>query len=316
MRALTVFVSAAVVYWALSRDEGTSDIQSTIEWMTWKVVASLSVVVALALGLTGAVTIFRTFGPERADRAESGAAAQMSTLAAPLSEHRSVSSLTLWLYGVGAVCLVAGAFAFVSLAPGTAHWPASLHVERSGAVAVVIGLSGVPWLVMVWLLQRHFADHCSHHSVPSIADLRRLWDLINAIVLAFAVFVVLALVTTGALRVAYFAGDKDPAADKQGAEFPSSAVLLYGAYFAILLLTIALPMVNAYRSAAADRVRATCALPEGDAVPDTTWKAKLDTVEELLHLNIGVLRSPITALTVFTPLITAALAAYIPEIAA
>lgn len=315
MRALTLFLATVCVYLALSLSQGCSDIQSSLEWVTWKVVAALAVVMSISMCIIGIVTIIRTFGPHPRRRAESGAVASMSRLAEPLGAGDRVPPKTLVLYVMGAVALVAGALAFVSLAPKDTSWPDSLNIERAGAVALAIGFSGVPWLVLVWLLQRHFALLCTRRQVPALKDLRKLWDLLNAIVLAFSVFVVFALVTTGALRNAYFAGAKDPALDKQGAEFPSSNVLVYGAYFAILLLLIALPMVNAYRNAARDRVKESCPLPTNGAVPDEDWKSEVDRLEALLHLDVGVLRSPITALTIFTPLVTAALAAFVPEIA-
>jgi hypothetical protein len=230
------------------------------------------------------------------------------------AEVRAVPSHTVAGYTLAALVLIGAVFYFLSLAPRGASWPEGLPVGRSGDVAVIIGLCGVPWLVLAWLLQRHFAN-VPRGDAPSIEELRNLWDLLNAIVLAFAVFVVVALVTTGALRAVYFAGDKDPAPDKQGAEFPSSDVLLYGAYFAVLLSAIALPMVAAYRSAARRRVTLSCRIPSGNNVPTSDEKDAVDRVETLLHLDIGFLRSPITALAVFTPLITAALAAYLPDLA-
>lgn len=40
-------------------------------------------------------------------------------------------------------------------------------------------------------------------------------------------------------------------------------------------------------------------------------KARL---EKLLHLDVPLLRNPLTALSVFVPLVTAALAAFIPQL--
>ena len=46
----------------------------------------------------------------------------------------------------------------------------------------------------------------------------------------------------------------------------------------------------------------------------TADKDAIEWLESLLHLDVGVLKSPITALTVFTPLITAALAGFVPQL--
>jgi hypothetical protein len=48
---------------------------------------------------------------------------------------------------------------------------------------------------------------------------------------------------------------------------------------------------------------------------DERWAADRAQMEHLLHLNIGLVRSPLTALTVFTPLITSLLAVLVPGIA-
>jgi hypothetical protein len=66
----------------------------------------------------------------------------------------------------------------------------------------------------------------------------------------------------------------------------------------------------AYRSVARQCLEGSITEP-----PNKDDKDKFEWQEALLHLDIGVLRSPITALTVFTPLITAALAAYLPDLA-
>jgi len=220
-------------------------------------------------------------------------------------------------YTAVALALTAGVFTFLKFAvpvPESRDWPDSLDIAwRTTGVAFTIGLAAVPWLVLVWLLQRHLSAEATQEVPLSTKDLRRLWELLNSIVLAFAVFVVLALVPTGALRVAYFAGPKNPAADKDGSEFPSSEVLLYGAFFAVLLSAIALPMVSTWRTAAQRRVAHDYPLDKDP--PDSATKEGLDRAETLLHLDVGVLRSPITALTVFTPLVTAALAAFLPDLA-
>jgi hypothetical protein len=212
-----------------------------------------------------------------------------------------------------AVVLTVAALAFVGVVPRTWQWPESLDVRaRTGLVAVVIGLSAVPWLVLMWLLQRHFVAYAKAGRAISTAHLRELWDLLNGVVLAFAVFVVLAIVPTGALRVAYFAGPKRDGHPRPAADFPSSDVLLYGAFFAVLLSAIAVPAAAEYRHAARRRVRAN--FPMTAEPTGTDDKDAIEWLESLLHLDVGVLKSPITALTVFTPLVTAALAGFVPQL--
>jgi hypothetical protein len=212
-----------------------------------------------------------------------------------------------------AFVLTLAALAFVGVVPQSWTWPASLDVRaRTGSVAVAIALCAQPWLVLVWLLQRHFVAYAKAGQAISTAHLRDLWDLLNGVVLAFAVFVVLAIVPTGALRVAYFAGPKEAGRPKPATDFPSSDVLLYGAFFAVLLSAIAVPVAAEYRHAARRRVRTN--FPMDGEPTGADDRDAIEWLESLLHLDVGVLKSPITALTVFTPLITAALAGFVPQL--
>jgi hypothetical protein len=299
----------ALVYWLLGIGQGNSDIAQSLEWMTWKALAAFAVGIALASITLGIAAVQRV--TEGKDTQRTPQSPTADRLAEPL---RQDTQGKLVIYSLAAFALTAAIVAFLALGvPRTQKWPTDLDMDlRTVGVVIPIGVAAVPWLVLVWLLQDRLAGYVKHQTTPSTADLRRLWDSLYAIVLAFAIFVVLALVPTGALRAAYFAGAKDPAANKEGPEFPASSVLLYGAFFALLLLAIALPMVTAYRAAARRCVEASHDIKDP---PDKDDKDARAWHEELLHLDISVLRSPITALTVFTPLITAALAAYLPDLA-
>jgi hypothetical protein len=311
---------AAVAFGLLTLGEGNSEVADSVEWATWKAAAAFSVAIATVSAGLGVLTVRRAYGSAVDDAPHAIGGTRSSTaarLGEPLQLRPVIGWKTLGGYAAVALALTAGVFVFLYFAvpiPESRSWPRSLDIGwRTSGVAFAIGLAAVPWLVLVWLLQRHLTAEAAQASPLSTKDLRRLWEVLNSIVLAFAVFVVLALVPTGALRAAYFAGSKDPAADKNGPEFPSSQVLLYGAFFAVLLSAIALPMVSAWRSAA--RKRLAHGYPLEKDPPDANAKEGLDRAEALLHLDVGVLRSPITALTVFTPLVTAALAAYLPDLA-
>ena len=319
VQAVAFLALAAAAFGLLTLGEGRSAVADSVEWATWKAAASFSIAIAAVSAGLGISTIRRAHGSasDEAPRAAGVGSGTAERLGEPLQLRPVIGWKTLVGYSAVALALTAGVFLFLSVAvpvPETRDWPSSLDMGwRTRGVAFSIGLAAVPWLVLVWLLQRHLNAEAAEASPLSTRALRRLWDVLNSIVLAFAVFVVLALVPTGALRVAYFAGAKDPAADKDGPEFPSSEVLLYGAFFAVLLSAIALPMVSAWRTAARRRVAHDHPLDKDP--PDADAKDGLDRAEALLHLDVGVLRSPITALTVFTPLVTAALAAYLPDLA-
>jgi hypothetical protein len=200
--------------------------------------------------------------------------------------------------------------------------------------AVLLGglVASVPWLALVWLAQAECRDVQDMLSSPAsdsaapaagasagpvserarsaqlIPRLLLLWKLLVSCVTAFAVAVAAAIVNSGALRVAFITAH--PA---RGAQFPPSYVLLYGAFFAVLLSVITLPLVATWRSCAFMIVEQAQPLPAGGQ-PGEDWFSARARLEKLLHLDVSLLRNPLTALSVFTPLLTAALAAFIPQL--
>jgi hypothetical protein len=149
-------------------------------------------------------------------------------------------------------------------------------------------------------------------SSPSLADLLHSWDLLSECVLSFIAFVVIALVSTGALRATWLTsieGVPDAAS-----EFTASSVLVYGMYFSALLATITLPLLAVYRRRARELVNNTYALPP-DARVSADLVSSRDRLEGYLHLDVGILGNPLTAFSLFTPLITSGLALIIPELA-
>jgi len=118
--------------------------------------------------------------------------------------------------------------------------------------------------------------------------------------------VVAAIVNSGALRASFL-----QAHPGRGAEFPPASVLFYGAFFAIVLSVITIPLVAAWRSCAFAMVERTYPVT---LEPTEDWMSGRARLEKLLHLDVPLLRNPLTALSVFVPLITAALAAFIPQL--
>jgi hypothetical protein len=219
-----------------------------------------------------------------------------------------IPARTLVGYLIVAALLVGVVFWFLGQQLPDRQWPIVGMDWRLLGVSLGIGLMTVPWLALVWLTHRD-ARTWIRGQMP-FRPLLRMWDQLNSCVLAFAVFVVLAIVPTGVLRVAWFAQSPKPA----DASFPSSDVLLYGAFFAVLLSAISIPLVTSWRSKARRLVEQTYPISSPTDVTEdvTNNRNRLDTV---LHLDVGLIRNPLTALSVFTPLITAVLAAFIPELA-
>jgi hypothetical protein len=123
--------------------------------------------------------------------------------------------------------------------------------------------------------------------------------------LSLSLVVTPAVLTTGALRLALvpdYVSETD---------FPPLSVILYGLFFAVFVAAAILPMVLVWRSRARELVGYLEPLPT-DGKPTPEFAQSRTRLEEFLHLDIGYLRSPITALGILAPVVTAAITALIP----
>ncbi|MGW5189877.1 hypothetical protein ACWEOO_11520 [Kribbella sp. NPDC004138] len=292
---LTTFVSVGVVAAGFAllgfRDHvGTEDGDSfSLAWTAWKLCGALAIAVFLAALLIG------------------------SRLLGELSQW-GLSSVkdrrrTYLLIAVGTMALLTVLKAF-----GYTFSPASPVNElgpRTNAVLFAGLAAATPWLVLVWLgldaaraLDVVQLAKLPHDGLESLLQLRRL--LIGSAG-AFSVGVVAALLTSGALRNAMLAYDPDRT------DFPASSVLLYGAVFAIVLTVLTLPFASVWRSRARGFVDEVFALPADGKITEA-WVADRERLEHLLRIDVGLLRSPLTALNVFAPLVTSLLAAFVPQL--
>ena len=160
-----------------------------------------------------------------------------------------------------------------------------------------------------------------------IAVLQQIWGQIVSVALAFSVLVAVSIIPTGALRNLWLSQDlraQDKIAkhlklpgplpsERLEASFPSTDVLLYGAMWAFVAGVVVIPLVFSWRVAAQSVVDEIYPANSQTAnQPDmVTARAAL---ESMLNLSSGILRNPLTVLTIATPLVTAALAAFVPEI--
>jgi hypothetical protein len=280
-------------------------------WVAWLLIGALALVIFAALFLL-ALRVLRT-GPEWG-------------LAGSRSRTRN--------YLIVAAVTVAVIAAVILLRGGNPDIPVRGLAFRTRAVLLGGLVASIPWLALVWLahaecrdLQDMLGSPAGDSAAPAVGEsagpasalcqpaqliprLLLLWKLLVSCVTAFAVAVAAAIVNSGALRVAFITAH--PA---RGAQFPPSYVLLYGAFFAVLLSVITIPLVASWRSCAFMVVEQAHPLP-ADGQPGENWFSARARLEKLLHLDVPLLRNPLTALSVFTPLITAALAAFIPQLGA
>ena len=278
---------AGASFWLLGQGEGSVVEAAEGPWAVWKGTAAVTLAVSVLLFPTGIVCYVR----ECRDSGDGG---------------------WVWAHLVVASLAATGAIVGGALAPRPSRdWVAQVGIEHMGErldwTTSVITASAVPWLAAVWLAHRNLHIAREHASMGGdhLGRLRATWDTITACGLAFAAFVVIAVLPTGALRNVWLAG---PALADQ---FPPSDVVLYGAAYGVLAFVLILPLIFVWRAAANTMVWF------GVQTRSDLTAAKdeeMTRLERALHVDGGALRNPLTLLTLLTPLATAALAVYLPKL--
>lgn len=183
-------------------------------------------------------------------------------------------------------------------------------------------IAAAPWVLLVW--RAHEQIHrIDIKSIESIDRLTSTWSRIENSMLALTLLVTSATVTTAAQRIAVTTEGKQAAGGKlepfvDPTSYPPSRVLLYGAFFTVLLAFAVFPLVFTWRAQAWHLVNYLAPVEfeagknDGDRLEAADKKrSKLETH---LHLDKGLIQSPLTALSVLTPLLTSILAGFIPEL--
>lgn len=281
----------------------SNDFVTSVPWTVWRMVAAAAILLFLGMLLTAA----RVLADDR-----------WGIVVTPRRR---------WVYVAIAAAAIGVFFVLVSLSGGQLpDVPVKNLRFRLRGVLLTGMIASVPWLALVWLA--HEACHALHDRIKSlspiatkadsgaeptpyrevITQLLTLWSLLVLCIGGFALGVVAAIVTSGALRASFIAVHPDRAN-----EFPAVNVLYYGALFAVLLSVLAVPLAASWRSCARSIVDHAYPLPP-DGQPTDEWVASRTRLEVLLHLDVSLLRNPLTALTILSPLLTGALAAFIPEL--
>lgn len=174
-------------------------------------------------------------------------------------------------------------------------------------------------MTLTWLVHRTagLVDRANPgDAYKSLERLRSVWEVIVACALAFGVFVVIALLPTGALRNLWISqdlADTNDDAKRLAESFPTTDVLLYGAFFALLVAVLVLPMLLRWRAAARHVVESLYPIDRMYLADDKQVKGRTE-LESKLNLDVALIRNPLAVLSILTPLLTAALAAFLPEI--
>ena len=135
---------------------------------------------------------------------------------------------------------------------------------------------------------------------PEFATLRMIWPRVERCTAAMVAILTVGLIATAALRLALVAGG--------AAQVPAEAQLVtYGLFFAVLVALIVVPLLTSYRQRAREYLDVR--YPVSDPPGETEKAAQ---VAESLYLTRGPFRDPWAVLGILTPVLTGALAAYLP----
>lgn len=93
--------------------------------------------------------------------------------------------------------------------------------------------------------------------------------------------------------------------------FDAEHVALYGALYGVIIVAIVLPLLAAWRARARAHIDSQHRV---DGKVTSEWYEDRAAHEKLLGLDVALIRNPLTALTVLTPLLTSVVATYLPSV--
>ena len=293
---LGVVAAAALLSWVTQLGSDTDEnLVESGPFRTWVAVAAFAVVAFVDTLLAGVREL-------RSDRLRS-------------------SSLSAKVYGW--LFLVFAAIVVIALRNGGKGGP-PVDVQYWYAISLGLLLLGAtaagPWVVLVWgshdVLSSYRArilalPSATSTTTPSsdlddmMALLLDIRKLIAAAVGRLLILVLGAVLLSGALRAALvprFISEE---------EFPASAVLIYGAFFTVMLSLAVLPLMRAWRQTATMLLDQAYPVRVATSADDA---AARDRMAQRLNIDGALFTSPVTLTSLLAPLVTSFLAVFIPQI--
>ncbi len=197
-------------------------------------------------------------------------------------------------------------------------------IERWGAITGTLlgwgAVAAAPWVIAVWSTHTLLQDSkaalarlrpvTEDGAVPDLdEEFRRLRTYRAVIVRAVArllSLVLAAVLMSGALRTALIEGKVITEE-----EFPASAVLLYGAFFTLVLATAVLPLMGRWRALARHLVERAYPHHVDDSADVVAARQRLLTA---LDVNGSLFTFPVTLSALLAPLVTSLLSVYVPQL--
>jgi hypothetical protein len=194
------------------------------------------------------------------------------------------------------------------LAAGRLNSPLPDHDRRVAPVFIFGGLGLLPvtsGMVLVGISTYNVdtsTDAAARAGLDTLVSQRR--DLVLFLGVS-AFVVVVAVVATAALRRALIAYDKRD-------DYPASSLLLYGAYFSVLISFLFVPAYLAVQEGGHRVVKALAPVSDTE-FPDHSWFERRSDLAELLGLGVSVAGVFAAAFAVLTPVASSALATYLQK---
>jgi len=292
---LSVVAAAALLSWVTQLGSETDeDLVQSGPFKTWIAVAALAVVAFVDTLLAGIREL-------QSDRLRSSSTSPKAYG---------------WLFLVFAVVVV------VALRTGASGGP-PVDVQYWAAISLGLLLLGAaaagPWVVSVWashdVLSRYRSKIPGLPSASAAGPASELDDMmallldirkgIAGAIGRLLILVLGAVLLSGALRAAVvprFVPDD---------EFPASAVLIYGAFFTIMLSLAVLPLMLAWRQTATMLLDQAYPVQVATSADDA---ASRERMSQRLNINGALFTSPVTIGSLLAPLVTSFLAVFIPQI--
>jgi hypothetical protein len=213
----------------------------------------------------------------------------------PLVDVARQARATAWLATAAVAVPVLG---FVGAAGGNLDYPLPGHQAKVKVLSFIgagIALIGVLALGRVYYALSHQRLEATKEGVESYLDLRAVLERVLAVEGAI---IGAAILATGALRNLVIASNEN-----DQSAFPKEHLLLYGAYFSLVLALVYAPIYQ--RLLATGRRLVDDACP-AEAPGSDKWTAAYDKrkkLEELLGLDLSTTASFRAAVAITTPLV-------------
>lgn len=189
-----------------------------------------------------------------------------------------------------------------------ADWkmPLAVLVVLVSATPIPVGL----WFCHAWLLEARRNDvqraGAPHLSVRMLRDTRAF---IDAALRAASLGIVAVVVTTGALRNAMLDARAVPRS-----EWPASLLLLYGAFFTVIFALVFVPAHLQWGNAVQALTDRLVAVTD-DAASQEDWHERRERLVAAMGADQGLQSKAASAFGITAPLLTSAVAAFVPQLA-